>query len=118
METIILVFSTEPVIENRRNIKKHNVIFGLAKCWINPLRVINEGNNNFNVEYINLLKNTFQLKKEIGSLTFNNVKNYAQIKKLTDQDFIKSLIFIKTNMKNNLPNAVIIDCCFPIQIFH
>lgn len=108
----ILIFSTEPTEKNGRiNRIRFSVVYGLAHGFINPLSVyIEHGQYRFS-------KSSVQqpIDKRIGSIVFEQIKNYDQIKKLSDAKLIKSMIIVNQGTPVSLPNTIFFDCHFPIS---
>lgn len=107
----ILVFSNEPATKDHRiNVVKHDVVFGLQSCWINPVEVyVTDYSFNFHLAKLENLDN------RIGVLVFKGLNNFLQIKKYNNKKMIESIVFLSNGIiKNRLP-AIIFDCYFPIS---
>lgn len=109
---IILIFSTEPEEpDGRINRVRFSVLHGLGNNFINPLTVYDRhGQFEFSRS---IIKQPFD--KRIGCVTFNHIKNYNEIKALTDPKLIKSIIKINHGTPVKLPDTILFDCHFPIS---
>jgi len=111
----ILIFSTEPIVKNRIDEIKDDVISGLAHQFINPLNIYIDDNYEYEGFSCRRLSGEKNYNQEIGSISFLRVINYSQIKKFSDVRLIKALTYIKNGIPNQLPNTLLFSCNFPIS---